>query len=85
MVARDLSGLSKAAPFRVSVGDKEFADFLELNGEHRDYRTTIVLPEGGRSGGWLRDLEIEDYAGNKTLRLRSIAPRTGWEDDHHGS
>ena len=63
--ARDLSGLRKAAPFRVSVGGQEFADFLELNGSTGTYRKTMLLPPGAVGRVALRDVEIEDYAGNK--------------------
>jgi hypothetical protein len=63
--ARDLSGLRKAAPFRVSVGGKEFGDFLELNGDTGTYRKTMLLPPEAVGRVALRDVEIEDYAGNK--------------------
>ena len=63
--ASDPSGLRKAAPFRLRVGDKDYADFLELGGESNSYRKTILLPREAAGRVTLREVEIEDYAGNK--------------------
>ena len=46
------------------VGDTDYADFLELVGDSRTYRKTIVAA-AGRPAISLREVEIEDYAGNK--------------------
>ena len=63
--ASDPSGLRKAAAFRLRVGDKDYADFLELGGESNSYRKTVLLPREATGRVTLREVEIEDYAGNK--------------------
>ncbi|MDX6750367.1 FecR domain-containing protein [Geminicoccaceae bacterium 1502E] len=61
--ARDASGLKKVAPFRLVVGQQEVADFLELGGG--SFRKTLHLPRGLVGPVRLREVELEDYAGNK--------------------
>jgi hypothetical protein len=63
--ASDPSGLRKAAPFKLRVGDKDYADFLELGGDSDSYRKTILLPREAAGRIVLREVEVEDYAGNK--------------------
>ena len=63
--ASDPSGLRKAAAFRIRVGDTDYADFLELGGDSGTYRKTVRLPGTASGRISLREVEIEDYAGNK--------------------
>jgi hypothetical protein len=63
--ASDSSGLRKAAAFKLRVGDKDLDDFLELGGESNSYHKTIQLPRDAIGRIVLREVEIEDYAGNK--------------------
>jgi Glucodextranase, domain B len=65
LTARDASGLRKVAPFRVRVGNSEYADFLELGGTGDTYRKTVQLPRGMAGRVALLEVELEDYAGNK--------------------
>jgi hypothetical protein len=65
VVASDDSGMKQAAGFSLQVGDRSLADFLRFNPASQSYRTTIVLPKGMNGPVELRDLELEDYAGNK--------------------
>jgi hypothetical protein len=68
LTARDASGLRKAAPFKVRVGQAEYADFLELGGggtTNGTYRKTLQPPPGLAGRVTLREVELEDYAGNK--------------------
>ncbi|MEK0086022.1 FecR domain-containing protein [Benzoatithermus flavus] len=64
VTARDASGLRKAAPFRLRVGDKEIADFLEL-GTGGAYHASLPLPAGAAGRVRLLEVEVEDYVGNK--------------------
>lgn len=64
VTARDPSGLRKAAPFRLRVGERELADFLELGGGSA-YGKSLTLPAGTAGRARLIEVEIEDYAGNK--------------------
>lgn len=64
VTARDASGLRKAAPFRLRVGDREIADFLEL-GAGGAYHASLPLPAGAAGRVRLLEVEVEDYAGNK--------------------
>ena len=63
--ARDLSGLRKAAPFRVSVGGPGLRGLSRAQRQHGTYRKTMLLPPEAVGRVALRDVEIEDYAGNK--------------------
>ncbi len=63
--AQDPSGLRKAAPFRLRIGNTDYTDFLELSGESGSYRKTIQLPSDATGRIVLRDVEIQDYAGNE--------------------
>jgi hypothetical protein len=62
--ARDASGLRKAAPFRLRVGDTDHADFLEL-GSAGAYRKSVLLPGSAAGRVRLLEVEVEDYAGNQ--------------------
>jgi hypothetical protein len=65
VVARDESGMKQAAPFTLQVGDRSFADFLRFNKSSQSYRTTLVLPKDVSGPVALKDVELEDYAGNR--------------------
>ena len=65
VVASDASGMKQAAPFSLQVGDRLLADFLRFNKASQSYRSTIVLPKEMIGRIVLRDIELEDYAGNK--------------------
>jgi hypothetical protein len=65
VVANDASGMKQAAAFSLQVGDRSLADFLRLNPASHSYRSTIVLPKDMNGPIELRDVELEDYAGNK--------------------
>lgn len=65
VVARDVSGLRKAASFKARIGGREVTGFLELNGDTGVYRKTMLPPPGTTGRVALLDVEIEDYAGNK--------------------
>ena len=65
VVASDASGMTQAAAFSLQVGDRLLADFLRFNRSSQSYRSTIVLPKGASGRIALRDVELEDYAGNK--------------------
>jgi len=66
VVARDPSGLKRAAPFALRIGDERVGGFLEYEEASERYRGTVTLPSdvGGRVA--LDQVEIEDYAGNVT-------------------
>ncbi|WP_027133940.1 FecR domain-containing protein [Geminicoccus roseus] len=63
--ARDAAGLRQAAPFRLRVGGTDYGDFLELSGDAGRYGATVLLPPEAAGAVSLREVEIEDYAGNK--------------------
>ncbi len=65
VVARDASGMKQAAAFSLEVGDQSLTDFLRFNRASQSYRSTIVLPKNMNGKVELRDVELEDYAGNK--------------------
>jgi hypothetical protein len=65
VVASDASGMKQAAAFSLQVGDRSLADFLRFNRASQSYRSTIVLPKDMSGKVELRDVELEDYAGNK--------------------
>jgi hypothetical protein len=65
VVASDASGMTQAASFSLQVGDRLLADFLRFNRTSQSYRATIVLPKDMSGRIELRDVELEDYAGNK--------------------
>jgi Glucodextranase, domain B len=65
VVASDASGMKQAAAFSLQVGDRLLADFLRFNRTSQSYRSTIVLPKEMSGRIELRDVELEDYAGNK--------------------
>lgn len=66
VVARDESGLKKAAPFRLRMGEERLAGFLEYDQAAGRYRGTVTLPAGASGRLALDQLELEDYAGNVT-------------------
>jgi hypothetical protein len=63
--ASDASGLKQAAPFTVQIGGTTYSDFLRLNRATNSYRTTVVPPQGANGKLALKEVELEDYAGNK--------------------
>lgn len=63
--ARDASGLRLAAPFKLRVAGIDYGDFLELRGDSGSYAATLRLPQNAAGPVRLREVEIEDYAGNK--------------------
>jgi hypothetical protein len=55
-------------PFKIRVGQAGYADFLELSGGGTTggtYRKTVQPPPGLAGRVTLREVELEDYAGNK--------------------
>jgi hypothetical protein len=65
VVASDASGMKQAAAFSLQVGDRSLSDFLRFNRASQSYRSTIVLPKDMNGRIELREVELEDYAGNK--------------------
>jgi hypothetical protein len=65
VVAHDASGMKQAAPFTLQVGDRLLSDFLRFNRNSQSYRSTIVLPKDANGRIALKDVELEDYAGNR--------------------
>jgi len=63
--ASDSSGLKQAAPFTVRIGEATHSDFLRFNPASNSYRATVVAPQNASGRLALRDVELEDYAGNK--------------------
>jgi hypothetical protein len=65
VAARDASGLTRAAPFTVEIGPTDYTDFLQLDRSSDTYRATVVLPQAAQGPIRLKDVELEDYAGNR--------------------
>jgi hypothetical protein len=65
VTARDASGLRKAAPVRIRVAGTDYTDFLELGGADGTYRKAVLLPDEAAGAVAVREVEVEDYAGNK--------------------
>ena len=65
VTARDDSGLRHAASYRLRVGDTDYTDFLKLGDQPGTYGAIVLLPPDVAGPVVLRDVEIEDYAGNK--------------------
>jgi hypothetical protein len=65
VTARDASGLRKAAPVRIRVAGTDYTDFLELGGAAGTYRKAVLLPDEAAGAVAVREVEVEDYAGNK--------------------
>jgi hypothetical protein len=63
--ASDPSGLRQAAAFRLRVAGAEYGDFLKLAGDGSTYRATMILPREAVGPVSLREVELEDYAGNR--------------------
>ena len=57
--------MKQAAPFTLRVGDATLSDFLRFNPSSESYRSTLVVPEGMQGPVALKDVELEDYAGNR--------------------
>ncbi len=68
VVARDHSGLRKAAPFALSAGESSVTGYLEFLPATGSYRGTVVLPADANGRLALDEVEVEDYAGNRTRR-----------------
>ncbi|MGH6943553.1 MAG: FecR domain-containing protein, partial [Geminicoccaceae bacterium] len=65
VVASDPSGVKQAAPFAVQIGNAVYTDFLKFNPSSKTYRATLILPKQASGRVALKDVELEDYAGNK--------------------
>jgi hypothetical protein len=65
VVASDTSGMKQAARFTLQVGDRLFSDFLRFNKTSQSYRSTVILPKDVSGAIALKDVELEDYAGNR--------------------
>ena len=65
VVASDASGMKQAAPFTLRVGDATLSDFLRFNPSSGSYRSTFVVSEGMQGPVALKEVELEDYAGNR--------------------
>ena len=63
--ARDSSGLRQVALFKVRVADVDYGEFLQLGGDAGTYRAALQLPPDAVGPVMLREVEIEDYAGNR--------------------
>ena len=65
LTAKDASGLRKVAPIRLQVGSTDIHDLLELEGGTGTYRKVLLLPPTVAGRVTVREVEVEDYAGNK--------------------
>ncbi len=65
LTAKDASGLRKVAPIRLRVGSTDIQDLLVLEGGTGTYRKVLLLPPTVAGRVTVRDVEVEDYAGNK--------------------
>ncbi|HSI99821.1 MAG TPA: hypothetical protein VLA59_05500 [Patescibacteria group bacterium] len=65
VVATDASGMKQAAPFTLRVGDATLSDFLRFDPSSGSYRSTFVVSERMQGPVALKDIELEDYAGNR--------------------
>jgi hypothetical protein len=65
VVASDASGMKQAAPFTLQVGDGTVSDFLRFDPSRGSYRSTFVVSEGMQGAVALKEIELEDYAGNR--------------------
>jgi hypothetical protein len=63
--ASDPSGLRQVAPFKLRVAGTDYEEFLERGGDAESYGATLLLPKDAAGPVELREVEIEDYAGNK--------------------
>jgi hypothetical protein len=67
VVARDASGLAKAAPFVVVAGENSYEGYLRYNKAAKRYRGTVVVPEADLAAAHLARIELEDDAGNRQV------------------
>jgi hypothetical protein len=65
VVASDASGMKQAAPFTLQVGAATVSEFLRFDPSSGSYRSTFVVSEGMQGTVALKDVELEDYAGNR--------------------
>jgi hypothetical protein len=63
--AQDASGLKRTAAITLQVGDRELADLLYWNDAGSSYHGTFNLPKQASGSVALKDVELEDYLGNK--------------------
>lgn len=69
--AEDASGLAKVAPFKVAAGTQNFSGFLRYNRAAKRYEGTLVVPAEVVALAALREVELQDDAGNKkTFEIR---------------
>lgn len=65
VTASDPSGLKKAARVTLLVGGGTYSEFLEFDPARGSYRGKLFPPQGAAGRVRLKDIEIEDYAGNR--------------------
>jgi hypothetical protein len=65
--AEDASGLARVAPFKIAAGNETFSGFLRFNRAAKRYEATLVIPEAAARAAILREVELQDDAGNKKL------------------
>ncbi len=64
VVAEDASGLAKAAPFVVAVGDRTFPGFLRYNKAAKTYQGSLVIRDANVADARLTQVVLQDDAGN---------------------
>jgi len=70
VVAKDASGLAKAAPFVVVTGSGKYTGYLRYNKAAKVYEGIVVIPQAELAGATLGQVELRDDAGNgKTFDL----------------
>jgi len=65
VTASDPSGLKRAARATLVVGGASYSDLLEFDPASSSYRGQLILPPGTAGRVRLKDVELEDYAGNR--------------------
>ncbi|WP_417685730.1 FecR domain-containing protein [Roseibium sp.] len=66
VTATDANGLAKAAPFTLFANGEEVNGFLRYNKLSRSYRGVVALASADTGGLRMKDIELEDDAGNRT-------------------
>jgi hypothetical protein len=61
--ARDASGLKKAAPYQLRIGESVKSGFLKLDRKGRTYQDNVPVPK--KTKAKLLSVELSDYAGNR--------------------
>ncbi|WP_417666399.1 FecR domain-containing protein [Roseibium sp.] len=65
VTATDANGLAKAAPFTLFANGEEVNGFLRYNKMSRSYRGVVSLASADIAGLRMKDIELEDDAGNR--------------------